>query len=172
MWLDQECYIGAWCCSAFDSDRAVRTVARRSWDGILSSSNGIELALYAESILAFVHSLIFSPPSSSSESEDPTPLLTSSLLTLTYLLLSPSLPELRPSFLSSPTIWSLLDPGAQPSSAVRRAVYELLGAIVEREGQGNELLGGGGVGVVARWVLRYCWNEEEGWAGVVGFLRR
>lgn len=69
---------------------------------------------------------------------------------------------------------------------VRRAVYELLGAVAgrsedllteapgtdgedEAEGDGDE---GGKVAQIAARVLGNCWTEPEGWPGIVAFLRR
>ena len=71
------------------------------------------------------------------------------------------------SFLATSELWCLVRPD-EPAS-LRRAMYELLGAVVERS---EGLLGEEGVKIVAGWVMRSCWGEDEGWAGVVAFLRR
>lgn len=77
---------------------------------------------------------------------------------------------------------------------VRRALYELLGAIVarkedlmivsqdekvkEEEAEGDDEEEDDGeenddrLRTISRLVLENCWTEEEGWPGIIAFLRR
>lgn len=178
LWLDQTPYVGAWCCSAFDGDRAVRSVARRGWDSVVvlpgaaEGAEGVRLEEHAGQIVEFSAGLVLPAEEAlNTDSDDPTLLKTQALLALSYLLSTlPSplpLPEDALSFLATSDLWSLVRP-EEPAS-LRRAMYELLGAVVERS---EELLGQEGVKIVAGWVMRSCWGEDEGWAGVIAFLRR
>lgn len=162
---------------------------------------GIRLAEHAESIASFSKSLILlpTPPPSTdplevhSAEEDPAILKTQALLALSYLLkvlplpISSSLSNDALEFLRTDDVWSLLD--INGPAMMRRAGYELLGAIVERtdldilgvaepdevvedEEEEREEDAETGVDVVTKWVLENCWSEEEGWAGIIAFLRR
>lgn len=186
----------------FDGDRAVRAAAKRGWEGVLLSdeegegadAEGLKLKDHAEDIFTFASSHIFSPSSSSaplppaateaaaqdaetSSSADLAALRTQSLLLLSHLLSPSVLPTPLPlspeslQILSSEKLWDLANPADQPA-ALRRALYELLGTVSAREEMLLESKQEGNVGIVAGRVMRYCWGEDEGWAGVVAFLRR
>ncbi|GAA5851231.1 hypothetical protein JCM9279_007491 [Rhodotorula babjevae] len=134
------------------------------------------------------------------EQEDPAFLRTSALLALASLVASlPSpLPLSRDTLdtLTSDDMFDLVvraEPGSrqrEQPQMVRRAVYELLGAIVGRseelladtapsasasanedDGEGGDDEGGKVAQIAAR-VLGNCWSEPEGWPGIVAFLRR
>ncbi|GAA5999438.1 ubiquitin-protein ligase RKR1 [Rhodotorula paludigena] len=172
---------------------------------------GVQLAEHADSIAAFAFSVVLggshgdsgggpsasgaSTPSAA-EPDDPAFLRTSALSSLAYLL--SSLPAPLP--LSTDTLdtllgeqlWDLVsraEPGSRTKeqpAMVRRAMYELLEAVVVRE---EDLLGaptraeeegeadeededGSKLAMIAARVLGNCWNEEDGWPGIVAFLRR
>ncbi|BGO97992.1 E3 ubiquitin-protein ligase listerin [Rhodotorula toruloides] len=176
---------------------------------------GINLVEQADAIASFCFSVIFggasqtapssgtdTPTSSSDSTEDPGFLRTSSILALSYLLSTlPSplaLSEDTLSTLTGEQMWDLVVRN-EPSSGVkeqpqmvRRAMYELLGAIVGRKEE--ELLVEAEKSVkgeeedaedeeeeedrearlqgVAVRVLANCWAEEDGWPGIIAFLRR
>ncbi|GAA5970378.1 hypothetical protein JCM11641_001687 [Rhodosporidiobolus odoratus] len=184
---------------------------------------GIDLTEQAESIAGFALSLVLSsspsPTTSGTdtptlEPEDPSFLSTSALLTLAHLLRT--LPTPLPlsegiiETLLGDELWSLVERAegdvrrlgvkhAEQPEMVRRAVYEMLEALVGRreeeililpavivkagDVQGEEEEGTEGeeeedsdrerrLRTVAVKVLANCWSEEEGWAGVIAFLRR
>ncbi|GAA5949321.1 hypothetical protein JCM10213_006714 [Rhodosporidiobolus nylandii] len=226
LWVEQPQYVGAWAVSAWDTDRAVRREAKRSWDSVLlqplapavegeaqenAERDGIELNEQGESIAGFALSLVLpsvsSGPSSTSgtetpnsEPEDPSFLRTSALLTLAHLLSSlPAplpLPDPIVEALVGEELWSLVERAegdarrtgvSDQPQMVRRAAYEMLEALVEREEEILLLPAGEEQGeededaadererrlrTVAQKVLVNCWAEEEGWAGIVAFLRR
>ncbi|SDA06537.1 BZ3501_MvSof-1269-A2-R1_Chr4-2g06583 [Microbotryum saponariae] len=188
-WLEQKDYVGSWCCSAFDGDRAVRSAARRSWDSVVLPNDqklasaretdqveGIDLQEHAESILDFAARLILTPyskPKAGDESDDPSFLKTQALLAISSLLSSlPSplpLSETALDFLTSQDLWELTK-SSEPA-ALRRALYELLGAATGRTD--DELLAkNDGITRIAHSVLKECWDEDVGWAGTISFLRR
>lgn len=181
----------------WDGDRSVRSAAKRSWDAVLlgeGAEEGAERLLlkdHAEAVFNFAVEHIISPSTpnhpagataaaqadaEASSSADLAALRTQSLLTISHLLSPNTLPSPLPlqqdslAVLTDPKVWHLADPAASPA-ALRRALYELLGAIAARE---ESLLENDedGVKTVAGQVLRYCWGEDEGWAGVIAFLRR
>ncbi|GJN88290.1 hypothetical protein Rhopal_001255-T1 [Rhodotorula paludigena] len=173
---------------------------------------GVQLAEHADSIAAFAFSVVLGgshgPDSgggpsasgastpSAAEPEDPAFLRTSALSSLAYLV--SSLPAPLP--LSSDTLdtllgeqlWDLVsraEPGSRTKeqpAMVRRAMYELLEAVVvreedllsaptraEEEGDADEEdEDGSRLSMIAARVLGNCWNEEDGWPGIVAFLRR
>ncbi|KDE03065.1 hypothetical protein MVLG_06425 [Microbotryum lychnidis-dioicae p1A1 Lamole] len=188
-WLEQKDYVGSWCCSTFDGDRAVRSAARRSWDSVVLPNDqklasaretdqveGIDLQEHAESILDYATRLILTPhsvPKTGDESDDPSLLKMQALLAISSLLSSlPSplpLSETALDFLTSQDLWELTK-SSEPA-ALRRALYELLGAATGRTD--DELLAkNDGITRIAHSVLKECWDEDEGWAGIVSFLRR
>ncbi|KAI5475113.1 ubiquitin-protein ligase E3 [Pseudohyphozyma bogoriensis] len=177
LWLEQLPYVGSWACSAFDSDRAVRSVAKRCWDGAVllpgreskEEEEGIDLLEHAESIFGFATGLVLAPPAPQSDDEDTSLPRTQALHTISALLevLPTPLPLSTDAlgFFQDESLWDLV---GDEVAALRRATYELLGALVARtEGLLDE-----NVGVVASKVLKSCWGETEGWAGVIAFLRR
>ncbi|GAA6012470.1 hypothetical protein JCM10207_007100 [Rhodosporidiobolus poonsookiae] len=233
LWTDRAEYVGAWAVASWDTDRAVRREARRSWEGVqrvlrpaevegeeqadeeAEERPALDLAEQGEPIAGFALSLILGgassgtdtpggAPSAPAEIEDPAFLRTSALLALSYLLGTLPAPlalsENTLIALTSGEFWSLVeraseDPrrsgmaGEQPAM-VRRAAYEVLGALVGRK---EELLLSGEkdaekegeeeqddededpeekLRVVAQKVLANCWGEEEGWPGIIAFLRR
>lgn len=179
----------------FDGDRQVRMAANRSWASVVQTGNiqedteaeaGIDLAEQAQPIFGFAFHHILAPPVSTSrdaeggaaetEAEaDAAALKTQSLLLLASLL--SSLPSPLPleqdiiALFSSAELWDLADPQEQPSAALRRALYQLLGAASERKEE-TLLEAEGSVEMVAARVLKSCWGEDEGWAGIIAFLRR
>ncbi|KAK4691617.1 hypothetical protein P7C70_g9311, partial [Phenoliferia sp. Uapishka_3] len=181
LWLDQQQYVGAWCCSAFDGDRVVRSVARRSWDSVVSTSppsteeneeaeeEAINLQEQSAPIVAFLTDLIFTtdePTSKDPEGTEPQTdhsiLRIQSLQTLAYLIESPiTLEESVIDLLQSEGLWDHLDKGLEGSAAARKAAYDVLGNLVKREedviGEKEGLLEG-----VSRVVLRNCWGERDG----------
>ncbi|KAL8278772.1 hypothetical protein RQP46_008841 [Phenoliferia psychrophenolica] len=183
LWIEQPSYIGAWCCSAFDGDRAVRLAARHSWDSVLDPSapeGGLDLSEHAPSIVGFLADLIAIPDAPPATSPDDAPttdasvLRTQSLLALAYLVGSPiSVQEdtVR-ELLQSEDLWDHLDKDKETSAGARTAAYDVLEALVKRTD--TDLLRDtpGLLESVARTVLRSCWGERDGWAGVVAFLRR
>ncbi|BGP46344.1 hypothetical protein JCM10450v2_002186 [Rhodotorula kratochvilovae] len=171
-------------------------------------AEGISLVEHADAIAGFCFSVILggsdpsapsgtstplgaSPAAAQSEPEDPAFLRTSALLALASLVgsLPSPLPLARETLdtLASEEIFDLVvraEPGSRQKEQpqmVRRAVYELLGALV---GRSEDLLaetGGddeeqdeeaGKVAQIAARVLGNCWTEEEGWPGIIAFLRR
>lgn len=138
---------------------------------------GISLHEHGESIFDFAAGLVLAPaatPDPGAEAtDDPSLVKTQALLALSYLL--STLPSPLPladetqAVLANEELWELASP-EQPA-ALRRALYEVLGAVAARKN--DELLGGAeGLKVVSSQVLRNCWGEDEGWAGVIAFLRR
>ncbi|GAA5836983.1 hypothetical protein JCM11251_004464 [Rhodosporidiobolus azoricus] len=234
LWVERPEYVGAWAVSSWDTDRAVRREAKRSWDGVVlpldrkpvsegeeeqEQPEGIDLVENADPIAGYAlgYALGGATPSSgvdtpggtapSVETEDPAFLRTSALLTLSYLLNTlPSplpLPDGIIDALTSEDFWSLLDTAGSGQDArltgereqpvmVRRAAYEVLEAIVGRkeellvrEEAQDEENGEEGeeddehehdadvmLSTVSSKVLANCWAEEEGWAGIIAFLRR
>ncbi|KAK4058560.1 hypothetical protein OIO90_000004 [Microbotryomycetes sp. JL221] len=186
MWTEQREYTGAWCCSAFDSDKAVRVTARRSWEAVLapvnepahgeSDASRINLMEHASNILDFAAGNIFTDPASSTESHENEHALvrTQSLLAIAYLLSTlPSplpVPEQSLDLFVSDELWEFLRPTSQPTH-VRRAVYELLGAATARTDE-TLLERDGGLQMISTRVLQYCWAEQEGWTGIIRFLQR
>lgn len=183
LWIEQLEYVGAWCCSAFDPDRAVRNAARRGWDAVALLSpavegaegvEGIQLEEHAENIMTFAGTLVLPREASVEEDDDPSVRQTQGLLAIAYLLQKvPSplpLSEDTLAILTKPELWELVRP-SEPAM-LRRAMYELLGTMVER--QEEDLVGSSedGLTVIAGWVMRNCWGDDDGWAGVVAFLRR
>lgn len=149
---------------------------------------GINLLEHAEPIFKFAASLILAPPptpsgpseaavadAAASAEADQAALKTQALLLLSSLLaVLPSplpLSDEALDLLSSEELWDHADPEWQPSKGLRRALYELLGAAVGRKGE-KLLEREETVAIVAQRVLRLCWGEDEGWAGVIAFLRR
>jgi hypothetical protein len=71
-YLSNEDYIGSWLISAFDIDRTIRTVSRKSWDalivtpppsgGELDDVGGIPVTSYASQLIAFLRGIVFSQP--------------------------------------------------------------------------------------------------------------
>ncbi|GAA5944519.1 ubiquitin-protein ligase RKR1 [Sporobolomyces koalae] len=213
-WTDQPNYVGAWCVSAFDSDRTVRNQAYRTWESVLSpateasegsDAEGINLVEQAEAITQFAFSLVLGSPQSdtsgSDTPEDPAFLRTSAISALVYLLqkLPTPLPleEGTIETLLSEELWEMLTVRDQEKTGereqpkmVRRALYELLGAIASRQEDllivtGNERTDAEEdadetadeqsderLRVISCLVLDNCWTEEEGWPGIIGFLRR
>lgn len=190
LWVEQKEYTGAWCCAAFDTDRQIRATARRSWENVVreqetdqnAGDDRLPLTNHADDILSFSAGLILTrvdEQAQQQQADDTTLLKTQALLAVTYLLqkLQTPLPfesnSLR--FFESPDLWNLVDPTTAGSSApLRRAVYELLGAIVARK-EDHSLLEQDSeetLQLVASRVLEHCWAEDEGWAGVIAFLRR
>lgn len=139
--------------------------------GAAEGTEGAGLVEHAGQIVEFAAALVLPVEETVTDSDDPSLLKTQALLTLSYLV--STLPSPFPlsddalSFLATSELWCLVRPD-EPAS-LRRAMYELLGAVVERS---EGLLGEEGVKIVAGWVMRSCWGEDEGWAGVVAFLRR
>ncbi|BGP30376.1 hypothetical protein JCM10296v2_002130 [Rhodotorula toruloides] len=176
---------------------------------------GINLFEQADAIASFCFSVILggtgqpapssgtdTPTYSSDSTEDPAFLRTSALLALSYLLSTlPSplaLSEDTISTLTGEQMWDLVvrnDPSSgvkEQPQMVRRAMYELLGAIVGRKEE--ELLVEAEKSVkgeeedaeeeeeeedrearlqgIAVRVLANCWAEEDGWPGIIAFLRR
>lgn len=162
---------------------------------------GIRLTDHAESILSFARSLIFLPtfipsadPLVDAAEEDPALLRSQALLTLSHLLrilpspLSNYFADRSLQLFKADEVWTLVD--ASGPSILRRSAYELLGSISERadydifgrrakeaeqddDGEDEEEdEDQSGVLLVARYIMRHCWSEEEGWAGVIAFLRR
>ncbi|GAA5904173.1 ubiquitin-protein ligase RKR1 [Sporobolomyces salmoneus] len=213
LWTDQPNYVGAWCVTAFDSDRTLRNQAFRTFESVLlpistsaeqeevEESEGINLVEQAESVTQFAFSLILGSPSNdtpgSETPEDPAFLRTSAISALVYLM--QKLP--RPLPLEENTIetlmgeemWDMLAVRDQERTGekeqpkmVRRALYELLGAVVardedlmiiprkdeEEEEGGDEEENDERLRTISRLVLENCWTEEEGWPGIIGFLRR
>ncbi|GAA5859119.1 hypothetical protein JCM1840_003760 [Sporobolomyces johnsonii] len=130
--------------------------------------------------------------------EDPAFLRTSALHALSYLLsILPSplpLEESTVETLLSEEMWELVVVRGQERTGereqppmVRRGLYELLGTIAGRK---EDLLVRAGreeeegeeededeakdqrLRVVSRLVLENCWAEEEGWPGIISWLRR
>ncbi|SCV69490.1 BQ2448_2510 [Microbotryum intermedium] len=188
-WLEQKDYVGSWCCSAFDGDRAVRSAARRSWDSVVLPNDkkpaleaetepieGIDLQEHAENILDFAAGLILTPasePKAGDELDDPSLLKTQALLATSSLLSTLPLPlplsKTALDFLTTRDLWQLTK-SSEPA-ALRRALYELLGAATGRTDV--ELLArNDGIRTIAHSVLKECWDEDEGWAGIISFLRR
>ncbi|BGP23081.1 ubiquitin-protein ligase E3 [Rhodotorula toruloides] len=181
-----------------------------------AEKEGINLVEQADSIASFCFSVILggatqpvpssgtdTPTSASDLTEDPAFLRTSAILALSYLvstLPSPfALSEDTLSTLTGEQMWELVVRN-EPSSGtreqpqmVRRAMYELLGAIVgtkadellaeaektvEAEGENAEdedeeedAREARLTGIAVR-VLANCWAEEDGWPGILAFLRR
>lgn len=219
MWLEKSEYVGTWCTAAHDSDRAVRRDARASWDAVTrlgtgdEQDEGINLVEHADSIASFAFSVILGNGGAfpaaggadtplgetpSTPGEDPAFLRTAAITALAYLV--QTLPSPLP--LSAETIetltgedlWDLLTrsiaPGAREQPGmVRKALYDLLGAIVGRQGEELLLVSGdascdatgdesadesGGnsrLREIAARVLGNCWDDEEGWPSIVLFLR-
>lgn len=179
--MEQKEYVGAWCCSAFDGDRAVRSSARRGWESVVrlpgkESGEGVQLEEYAQLVMDFAQGLALPAVAvaQSDDTDDPSLLKTQAVLAISYLLstLRSPLPLTTDSleFLVQPNLWDLSRPD-EPAS-LRRAMYELLGSIVDRPTE--DILGSveEGLATVAARVLRHCWGEDQGWAGIVAFLRR
>jgi hypothetical protein len=70
-YLERDDYLGTWLVSAFDIDRTIRTVSRRTWDGLVdfSSPDGesddsgkIHIDIYAPELVTFLRGVIFSQP--------------------------------------------------------------------------------------------------------------
>ena len=126
----------------------------------------------AESILQFATQLVLAPSHSADPDEDPSLLKTQALLTISYLLAT--LPAPLPlsedvlGVFAYAELWDLTR--ASEPAGLRRALYEVLGAAAARSEA--ELVGGDVTRTVAERVLVNCWSEDEGWAGVIGFLRR
>jgi hypothetical protein len=68
-YLEREDFIGSWLVSAFDIDRTIRTVSRRTWDGLVifsppggedGASDKIPINVYAPELVAFLRGVIFS----------------------------------------------------------------------------------------------------------------
>lgn len=133
---------------------------------------GINLQANAEGIVGFATSLILptGAPASNEDNDDPTVRQTQSILAISYILQTLPAPlalsESCLAILTSADIWELVSTD-QPAM-LRRALYELLGSMVER----TEDLVGDGLQTIAGWVLRNCWSETDGWAGIIAFLRR
>lgn len=189
VWIESKEYTGAWCCSAFDADRQIRSTARRSWDSVVravgeptAEDDRFAPSEHADNILSFAAGLILTPSeptdtaaSSTSETDDSALLKTQALLAVSYLVRSlQSLPFTDDSlgFFVASDLWDLLDPAVSGSAALRRAEYELLGSIVARKEEQSLLDKDEGVKLVSGRVLKNCWSEDEGWAGVIAFLRR
>lgn len=190
MWTESQDYIGAWCCSAFDSDRAVRASAKRSWDGILlrdrdatdgaedtsdaAQPQGIKLVDHAASILDFSAGNIFSgdQPGDSAAVADHALVKSQSVLAVSYLLQNlPSplpLPEKLLGFFVNEDLWDMLR--LESPGHLRRALYELLGSAADRAAEGL-LEREDGIDTIAATVLENCWQETDGWPGIIGFLR-
>ncbi|KAM0792628.1 hypothetical protein ACM66B_005288 [Microbotryomycetes sp. NB124-2] len=183
MWTEQREYVGAWCCSGFDSDRAVRTMAKRSWQAVATpvdandeSENVINLAEHASNILDFAAGNVFSQLSSSetdAEANEHALVKTQSVLAIAYLLstlASPlPVPEESLNLFVSEDLWDLVKPD-QPVH-LRRALYELLGAATGRTEE-HLLERDDGLQTITTRVLEHCWAEEEGWSGIIKFLQR
>ncbi|GAA5878216.1 hypothetical protein JCM16303_002689 [Sporobolomyces ruberrimus] len=222
LWTDQPNYVGSWCVAAFDSDRTVRNQAYRTWESVIlpieepaqestgeePEREGINVFEHGESITQFAFSLILGSPSddiSGSDSpEDPAFLRTSAISALVYLI--QKLPSPLPleaetvDTLMSEEIWDMLAVRDQERTGekeqpkmVRRALYELLGALAARkedlmvvsraekvadeeqraeENDEGEEENDDRLRTISRLVLENCWTEEEGWPGIIGFLRR
>ena len=169
-----------------------------------STEEGINLVEHADSIASFAFSVILGSGASAGgadtplgdaptvQNEDPAFLRTSAISTLAYLVQSLPPPlVLSPETIETLTeedLWDLLTRSTEPGSReqpgmVRKALYDLLGAIVARKDE--ELLLGPGDsatpesesdesdrlrGVASR-VLANCWEDEEGWPSIILFLR-
>ncbi|GAA5853357.1 hypothetical protein JCM5353_007763 [Sporobolomyces roseus] len=146
--------------------------------------------------------ILGSPSNESSGSdtpEDPAFLRTSAISALVYLLQKlPSPLPLEESTIETLTgeeIWDMLTVRDQERTGereqpkiVRRALYELLGAFASRTEDllvlpREEIDAGEGdedeedenddrLRTISRLVLDNCWAEEEGWPGIISFLRR
>ncbi|GAA6054199.1 hypothetical protein JCM3770_002829 [Rhodotorula araucariae] len=193
--------------ASWDAVQRGESAAERADDGD-EAREGISLVEHADAIASFCFSVILggsdpSAPSGTStplgasaapvqsEPEDPAFLRTSALLALASLVgsLPAPLPLSRETLdtLTSEEIFDLVvraEPGSRQKEQpqmVRRAVYELLGALVARS---EDLLAetagkdeepdedSGKVAQIAARVLANCWTEEEGWPGIIAFLRR
>jgi hypothetical protein len=168
---------------------------RTSIGGIGLIEHAESILLFARSLILlpiFVPSL---DPLTDSTEEDPSLLRTQALLTLSYLLktlpapLSDHFSKKSLKLFKAEELWTLVD--ANGPAILRRAAYELLGSIAERSD--HDILGeaeerdaddeddeddedeeddqDSGVEMVAKYVMQHCWGEEEGWAGVIAFLR-
>lgn len=171
-----------------------------------STEEGINLVEHADSIASFAFSVILGngasaggadtplgdAPTPAVQNEDPAFLRTSAISTLAYLVqtLPPPL-ALSPESIETLTgeeLWDLLTRSTEAGSReqpgmVRKALYDLLGAIVARKDE-ELLLGSGDAaaaesevgesdrlrGVASR-VLANCWEDEEGWPSIILFLR-
>jgi hypothetical protein len=136
----------------------------------------VSLTEHAESILEFAGALVLAPAPDANAVEptdDPSLVKTQALRAVSYLLATlPSplpLSESALAILTNKELWELVKP--EEPAALRRALYEVLGAAAERKEE-DLLSADGGVKIIAGKVLRYCWGEDEGWAGVIAFLRR
>ncbi|GAA5872634.1 hypothetical protein JCM3774_001869 [Rhodotorula dairenensis] len=178
------------------------------------SAEGIDLIEHADSIASFAFSVVLgnggalsaaggadTPLSEtpSTAGEDPAFLRTAAISALAYLV--QTLPSPLPlstetvETLTGEDLWDLLTrstvPGAREQPGmVRKALYDLLGAIVGREDEELLLIAGDVSGDaeddesadepdsnsrlrgIAGRVLGNCWDDEEGWPSIVLFLRR
>ena len=188
--------------ASWDAVVSIATNARAEEDS--TEEEGINLVEHADSIASFAFSVILgnganvggadtplgdAPTPAAAQNEDPAFLRTSAISTLAYLVqtLPPPL-ALSPETIETLTgedLWDLLTRSTEPGSReqpgmVRKALYDLLGAIVARKDQ--ELLLGDSAAepdadesdrlrVVASRVLANCWEDEEGWPSIILFLR-
>jgi hypothetical protein len=166
------------------------------------SPEGINLVEQAESVTQFAFSLILGSSSNetwgSDTPEDPAFLRTSALSALVYLM--QKLPSPLPledntvETLMGDELWDMLAVRDQERTGereqpkmVRKALYELLGAVSARkedlmvvdsgeqqkeEEEDDRDENDDRLRTISRLVLENCWTEEEGWPGIITFLRR
>ncbi|KAK4053203.1 hypothetical protein OIV83_001938 [Microbotryomycetes sp. JL201] len=179
MWTEQHDYVGSWCCSGFDSDKAVRAIAKRSWQAVTTPIDAAELSInlaeHAASILDFAAGNIFSQSLSSSDTgtDEHALVKSQSVLAIAYLLSTlPSplpIPEESLELFVSDELWDLVK--AEQPVHLRRAMYELLGAATARTEE-HLVERNDGLQTIATRVLEHCWAEDEGWPGIIRFLQR
>lgn len=159
----------------------MRNSARRGWNGAIllglpdevgASQEGINLQENAEGIVGFATSLILQTdaPAQNEDNDEPSLRQTQSILAISYILQTLPAPltlsDSALAILTSADMWELVS--TEQPAMLRRAIYELLGSMVERK----EDLVSDGLQTIAGWVLRNCWGETDGWAGIIAFLRR
>lgn len=156
----------------------MRSAAKRGWEAVVLTAGpvegkeGIDLLESAEGIMEFASNLVLQSSDQEDPDDDPSLRKAQASLAIAYLLETLPAPltlgETFSSFFTSVSLWELVRP--EEPAALRRAIYELLRTIVARS-EVDILAENEGVQTVAGRVMRFCWSEDEGWAGVIMFLR-
>lgn len=178
-WVERTDYMGAWYLATFDHDRGVRGSARRSWDSVFKARDDAAPPYTFEEMIPTLWDYAQETAlgrtaqvaNVSDETADDVALVKAqAILALAELLHRASsaetLSEERLTVVGSDEVWELFSP-TQPTVA-RTACCTLLESAASLTASEPLLVNLKGV---AHRVLGNCWNEGDGWAGIITFLR-